>query len=466
MKLPFYNREQEADRIRRLIGRDEGSFGVLYGRRRCGKSRLLREVIPADASVFYVGDDREDPLQRESLAREMASQVEGFAQVQYGSWEALLDRWWTDAGPGTILVLDERPALVAQSPELPSLLQKAIDQGSERRLHLLVAGSSQRMMQGLVLDRTAPLYGRATEILKIRPLNAGWIRDALELDDPKDAVESYAAWGGVPRYWELAKDHPDLKTAIRNLVLDPLGVLHEEPTRLLLDDLRDTTQAASILSLIGAGCHRVSEIAERLQKPATSLSRPLNRLMEMGLVEREEPFGAPKRGNKRTLYKIAGPFLRFWFSCVEPNRSRLEARQIDLVERDIATKWPHHVASVWEDLARASVPRLDVGGGEWGVARRWWGAGLDRKPLEIDLVAESFDGERLLVGEVKWAEPESAASILGELERKVERLRVTEGRTVVPVWPTCRAGSMSPASTAAREPATSPPSTLASSWIH
>ena len=433
MKLPFYNREQEAGRVRRLVERDEGSFGVLYGRRRCGKSRLLREVIPVEGAVFYVGDDRVDPLQRESLAREMASQVDGFAAVQYGSWEALLDRWWTDAAPGTVLVLDELPALVAQSPELPSLLQKAIDARSDRGLHLLVAGSSQRMMQGLVLDRTAPLYGRATEILKIGPLGAGWIRDALELDDPKDAVESYAAWGGVPRYWELAKDHPDLKTAIRNLVLDPLSILHEEPTRLLLDDLRDTTQAASILSLIGAGCHRVSEIAGRLQKPATSLNRPLSRLMEMGLVDREEPFGAPKRGNKKTLYKIADPFLRFWFSCVEPNRSRLEARQIDLVERDIATKWSHHVGSVWEDLARASVPHLDVGGGEWGAARRWWGAGLDHKPLEIDLVAESFDGERLLVGEVKWTESDSAEPLLRELERKIERLPFAGGREVVSV---------------------------------
>jgi len=433
MRLPFYNREQEAERIRRFVEREEGSFAVLYGRRRCGKSRLLREVVPVERSVFYVGDDREEPLQRESLAREMATRVEGFAKVHYGNWEALLDRWWTDAEPGTVLVLDELPALVAQSPELPSLLQKVLDQRSERGLHLLVAGSSQRMMQGLVLDRSAPLYGRATEILKIGPLGAGWIREALELDDAKDAVESYAAWGGVPRYWELARDHADLETALRRLVLDPLGVLHEEPTRLLLDDLRETTQAASILSLIGAGCHRVSEIAGRLGKPATSLQRPLSRLMEMGLVDREEPYGAPKRGNKKTLYRIADPFLRFWFRCIEPNRSRLEARQIEPVERDIATKWPHHVSSVWEELVRASIPHLDAHGGDWGVARRWWGPGLDRKPLEIDLVAESFDGERLLIGEVKWSEPEKADPLLRELERKVERLPFTQGREVTPM---------------------------------
>ena len=84
-------------------------------------------------------------------------------------------------------------------------------------------------------------------------------------------------------------------------------MLHDEPTGLLLDDLRDTVQAASILSLIGRGCHRVSEIAGRMEKPTTSLGRPLNRLMEIGLVVREIPFGESVRSSRRSLYRIAVP---------------------------------------------------------------------------------------------------------------------------------------------------------------
>ena len=161
MKLPFLDREPESERLRRLIRRREGSLGVLYGRRRCGKSRLLREVVPADRCVYFVGDDREAALQRSSLAAEMARAVDGFADVSYPDWESLLERWWSDAKSGTVLILDELPALVARSPELPSLLQKVLDQRYEQGVHLVVAGSSQRMMQGLVLDRSAPLYGRA-----------------------------------------------------------------------------------------------------------------------------------------------------------------------------------------------------------------------------------------------------------------------------------------------------------------
>jgi AAA+ ATPase superfamily predicted ATPase len=286
------------------------------------------------------------------------------------------------------------------------------------------------MMQGLVLDRTAPLFGRAREILKIAPLRAGWIQRALHLNDPVQAVEAYAVWGGIPRYWELAGDHPDLATAVRSLVLSPLGVLYEEPSRLLLDDLRDTAQATSILALIGQGCHRISEIAARMGKPATSLGRPLERLIEMDLVARETPFGTSVRSSKRTLYRIADPFLRYWFRFVQPDRSRLEARQTAAVEKDVAARFPHHAGEMWEELARESVPVLDCFGKSWGPAGRWWGPGLDRQPLEIDLVAESVAQDALLVGEVKWASSGDPGLLLEELDRKVARLPLAAGREI------------------------------------
>jgi uncharacterized protein len=429
MELPFLDRDEETGRLTRLVESREGSLGVLYGRRRCGKSRLLREALPPERSIYYVGDEREGTLQRTSLAAEIARLLPGFDRVTYPDWDSLFARFWNEANPGTALVLDELPALVAEARELPSVLQKHVDRYPERGI-LLLAGSSQRMMQRLVLDRTAPLFGRAREILKIAPLRAGWIQSALHLDDPAQAVEAYSVWGGIPRYWELAGDHPDLATAVRSLVLSPLGVLYEEPSRLLLDDLRDTAQATSILALIGQGCHRISEIAARMAKPVTSLARPLERLIEMDLVARETPFGTSVRSSKRTLYRIADPFLRFWFRFVQPDRSRLEARQIAAVERDIAARFPHHAGEVWEELARESVPVLDCFGRTWGPAGRWWGPGLDRQPLEIDLVAESQVGDALLVGEVKWALPDDPARLLQELERKVERLPFVEGREI------------------------------------
>lgn len=286
------------------------------------------------------------------------------------------------------------------------------------------------MMQGLVLDASAPLYGRAREILRLEPLDVAWIRPALRLRRAVDAIESYCVWGGVPRYWELARDHPSLMDAVAALVLDPLGVLHREPERLLLDDLREVARPASILALVGQGSHRLSEIGARLDVPATTLARPLARLVELGFVLREVPFGRSERDTKRTLYRLGEPFLAFWYRFVEPNRSRLSAGQGGTVWRDVERAWPSYLGHAWEHMARASVARITIGGEEWKPASRWWGPGLDRQPLEIDIVAEHRDDpRRVLVGEAKLsASDRELRASMADLAAKVARCPELRGR--------------------------------------
>ncbi len=438
MKFPFLNRKTELARLRALFARPEAALAVLYGRRRCGKSRLLQQALPSDRSVFYVADERESALQRASLAAEIERLVPGFAAVTYPDWSALLDRWWRAAPHRAVLALDELPALVSAAPELPSLLQKRVDLAGVGGPHLVLAGSSQRLMHGLVMDRSAPLFGRAREILRVTPLGAGWIRRALAIEDDVTAVEAFSVWGGVPRYWELAAEYSSqgagLFAAVEELVLSPLGVLHDEPRSLLLDDLRETAQATSLLSLIGAGCHRLSEIAGRLGRPATALARPLARLIDLGLVRRDLPFGAEPRSAKRSAYRIADPFLDFWFTFVEPNRSRLAARREASVALEIAARMPGHVAGVWEELVRESVPRASYLGREWGPAASWWGPGSDRQPLEVDVVAEDATGA-LLVGEAKWQKRIDWAKEAAALRVKVEHLPLAAGREVhLAIW--------------------------------
>ncbi|MFA6032105.1 MAG: ATP-binding protein [Myxococcota bacterium] len=401
MRLPFLDRERETERLTRCFNAAEGTLSCLYGRRRCGKSRLISEAIKNRSAVFYVGDERNAALQRLSLSKSVASLIKGFDTVSYPDWDSLFGQFFDRAPEGLILVLDEFPWMVQASPELPGLLQKRVDTETGRRLHIVLCGSSQRMMQGLVLDRSAPLFGRAREILEIKPLGLHWLDRAAGFGDARKTIEAYAVWGGVPRYWELAFDHKTTLDAVRDIVLDPLGVLHREPESLLFDDMRELSQAASVLSAIGQGCHKLSEIAGRLGHPATALARPLQRLAELGLVRKEIPYGVSERDNKRSLYKINDPFLRFWFRYVEQNRSMLSTGQLKPVEDEIRSSWSMFLGPAWEDLARSAVPFINVGGVEWRTASRWWGTGADRKPMEMDIMASSADGESLLFGESK-----------------------------------------------------------------
>ena len=379
--------------------------------------------------MYYLADLSAAGVQRQALAEEAARAVPGFAAASYPDWAALLETWCARAPEGSWLVLDELPYLVQVSPALPSIIQKLIDAPRNRSPRLLLCGSSQRMMHGLVLDETAPLYGRAAEIIKVTPMPAAALREALQLDAERSVV-AYAVWGGLPRNWELAADYHSTEEAVPALILDRNGVLHGEPSRLLLDDMRSIVQANSLLALIGAGCHRISEIGGRLGQPATSLNRPLSRLMDLGYVRRELPFGESTRSTKRSVYRLDDPFLLFWYRFVAPDLSRLEADLIEPVYATVRSRLAGHVAEIWEWLARESVARTALHGLDWNPAARWWGRGKDGQPLEVDVVAESRDGRNLLVGEVKWSDRSNPARVLGDLVRKVEQLPFRRGRRV------------------------------------
>src|SRR5262249_52075866 len=160
-----------------------------------------------------------------------------------------------------------------------------------------------RMMQGLVLSHAAPLYGRARVMLDLAGLSPAHLHAAFGRLSPAAVVEHWAAFGGVPRYWELASERRgSARDRVLALALDPLGPRYTERDRLLPEEPPPAVELRPVLDAIGSGAHRLSEVASRLGRPATSLAHALDRLIGMGLVQREVPFGESTKGGKRSLY--------------------------------------------------------------------------------------------------------------------------------------------------------------------
>ena len=432
--MQFLDREPELRRLDALAGRGAGGLAVVWGRRRIGKTRLLLEWCERGDGLYSVADQSTPRLQRRYLAETLAARLPGFADVDYRDWWGLLRRLADEArlarwgGP---VVFDEFPYLVATSPELPSVMQRWLDHDARQAgLTVAIAGSSQRMMQGLVLDENAPLYGRAEELIALAPLGVELVVDAYSGASPREIVEFWSAWGGVPRYWELAlREAGSVARRVDHIVLDPLGPLHHEPARLLLEELPSAVELRPVLDAIGLGAHRVSEIAGRMGRPATSMSRPLARLVGMGLVERQVPFGEAEKKSRRAIYTLADPFFRLWFRVVASHQALLVASAPDGRRHLLEKYWPHLVASAWEELCRRRTPRAPEGSrlgarGPWGPAARWW---RGHAP-EWDVVAESLEGRRLLLGEANWrASPLDDAGI--------ERLALAVQRRPAPELP-------------------------------
>ena len=431
--MEFVDRIKEKKKLENAISTLPTGLTVLYGRRRVGKSTLLRRVV-REKDIYFLADRSEASHQREVCAKIIADKIADFDKVNYPDWEVMLTSLNHRVTESFCLCLDEFPYLVEQSPELPSVMQKLLDE-KILKYNLLVCGSSQNMMYGLVFDKNSPLYGRAKEIIKLTPLKLPYIEEALNIEGI-DAIKEYAVWGGVPRYWELRENRKTFDDALWDNVFSINGILYDEPNQLLQDDMKDIVKASTILSFIASGANRISEIASRSGEVVTNLSRPISKLVELGLIEKEMPFGVDEKNSKKTLYKISDQFLGFYYRFVVPNKSFINLDRRKPIEVNLQYGFNDFISSFWEKACREAVTGNEINGRLYGKASRWWGAVKTKegfKQLELDVVAETLDGKSILVGECKWTNPEITTVLIKELMVKISYLSFCKGKEVIPV---------------------------------
>ena len=155
------------------------------------------------------------------------------------------------------------------------------------------------------------------------------------------------------------------------------------------------------------------------------------------MIEREIPFGVDEKNSKKSLYKIADPFLAFYYQFVVPNQSFIQLDRRGPIEALLKSQFSKYVGMQWEGICRDAVTGNVIGNVLYGAASRWWGSVLNEKgkpeQIEIDVVSESVDKKYLLVGECKWTAPENAAHLKSELIRKARLLPFASNHMIVPI---------------------------------
>ncbi len=434
--MEFLDRNEELAELKRVLStKTPAKFAVVYGRRRLGKSTLIKHVLTAD-DVYYMAGDLVNNVQIEMLQAQLAHKFPEIETAKFSDWESLLLMLNRLTSEQFTLCLDEFPYLVKHSPELPSILQRLLD-SKELRFNLVICGSSQRMMQEMILSHSEPLYGRADAILDVRPIPLPYLQQGLHLDAIA-TIEEYSVWGGVPRYWELREEYASLPEAIRAMLLGPTTVLYDEPKKLFLDDMKITVQSESLMAVIAGGANRLSQIATRMGREATSLSAPLDKLIQMSYIRREIPFGESPKKSKRGIYKINDPLMDFYYTFIIPNMSSLGRGRKTVVLDDIENRFGGYVAQHWEHLCREAISGNTLYGYRWGEASRWWG-NVPRQTtgtfqeMEFDVMVESTDKKALLVGECKWTNPEIATELHRKLKDKASQLPWAHDKQIITV---------------------------------
>ncbi len=426
--MEFVDRKKEINRLTRALRSEKKRFIVMYGRRRLGKSTLIKKVLN-ELDVYFEADLNEPMIEMQLLVNAIRMVYPAFAMAKYESWYSLLMHFNAICKDNSTLCLDEFPYLVKKNPALPSIIQRLLDSGN-LRFNLIICGSSQRMMKKLILNAAEPLYGRADEKICLRPIPLPYWKEALGLDS-KTALEEFSIWGGVPRYWVLREDYDNLWDAVDGLILDEHGILADEPNALFLDETSEIAPYSSIMTAVGSGHTRYSAVADAVGRKVTELSMPIKSLREMSFLAREVPFGENEEKSRKTLYRISDPFMSFYYRYVAPNKSYLALGRPKKIMERIKQDFNSHVGSIWETCCQNAVSFNDLFGKEWSMASRWWGSVPERddndkitghRDIELDVVSESSDKKSLLIGECKWNVPDYADRLFHTLKTKVRRI--------------------------------------------
>lgn len=412
----FVDRGRELEWLHERFEDSDRQLLVLYGRRRVGKTALItRFLAETDAeTIYFLCDQRGTEHNARRFAEQCAEHFEDVTPAVTGFDDAF--SYITGRVDGDFVVaIDEFSYLVSEDDTTPSVFQRIYDDVlADTDISLLLCGSSISMMEEGALSYESPLYGRRTGQWRVEPFRFDAARAFVPEYDVIDQLRTYSVLGGTPAYLEQFDPDVDLRTNIERRVLSKGAFLYEEPEFLLRQELRDPSTYMGILEANANGATRVTEIANEIGRNASSLSRYLQNLTRLGLLEREHPVTDP---DGRGVYRLTDQFLRFWFRYVLPNQGTLEQGATMQVVDAIEETFPTHASWTFEDVCRqvVSTPAFPVDCSRVG---RWWYG-----EHEVDVVGVNEDAETLLLGECKWTSSLVGTNLLRDLETTEPEVR-------------------------------------------
>ena len=415
----FIGRRSELAVLEKQYERKSG-FVVLYGRRRVGKTTLIKEFIKGKPALYFLASREAEALNIRRFAGDMADFVGQPALIEgnYTDWRPLFKAFADhEASERKVLVIDELPYLVKGNPAFPSVLQYAWDELlRDANVMLVICGSSVHMMRDVALSHDSPLYGRRTAQIRLKPMRFSEMASGFPEYGFSDLVDLFALTGGVPKYFEFFEPIDRFEECVKENVFSTSGFLYEEPRFLLDEDIRDPMNYLSILRAVSAGNRRQSDIAGMLGRKTGEMSPYLKTLAGLGFIERRVPFTEkyPER-SKSGLYYICDTFVDFWFRYVQPFTGELEMGNmrpsLEAVERTFQSNF---VPFVFETVSRQAFADL-CAAGQIDFAPSRIGSYWNRRgSVEIDVGAVDNSSGRCFFGECKYREREPVS--MGDFE--------------------------------------------------
>lgn len=422
---PLRSRQADLARLQKAVA--QGADGrpqlvVVAGARRVGKTFLLHHLldkVPDGVTPIYFeatqGGER-DQLRRFGEAMSAALGPDAPPLGTASTWErAIAACAYVARRRPLVVVIDEATYLMGSTPGFASMVKSEWDRlvmaADKVGLTLILTGSAVGLIED-ALNHNGPLYGRPTDVLRLKPFTAAEASMFCGHPDPVALFEAYAACGGYPLHLDAWDFEQSTEDNVLRLAGQPGGVLLEDAD-LLLATLPEGHRR--VLIAVGQGRARRSEI---LNEVGQRIDRPLEALLRARFIRAATPLDAPLKA--RPEYRVDDAYLRFWFRVLSNGVQRIEAGQGAAVLQHTAGEWQVQLGWTFEHAAREHAAHL-VASGELPAGTQvdeWWTT--TGEPCQIDVLG--LLGHRTaFVGEAKWQRQPLGAAVLDELARKVRQ---------------------------------------------
>jgi uncharacterized protein len=410
----FVNRQQELEWLEKNYQKKENNFLIIYGRRRIGKTELIKQFIKDKQHIYFLAGTKPDKENISELQTIMADFLKDdiFNKIQFAGWEELFKEFIKNLKKTIIVTIDEFPYLIEGNKAIPSIFQKIWDEIlKDKKIMLILCGSSIGMMETQVLGYKSPLYGRRTGQWKLKPFKFKDLKLIFISSSFEDKLRYFSILDGIPQYLTKMDVKESLTWNLKNRIFKKGEYLYEEAENLLRQEFREPRNYFSILQAISEGFKKYGEICNRTGLNKSLTSQYLSNLIELHIVKKEFPV-TQKKESRNANYYLSDNYFDFWFQFIYPNKSLIEEDKQEILLSNISEKLQKYHAFIFEQVCRQFF--LDINSSYVKVGRWWY------KDIEIDLVGLNEERNSIVFGECKWTNKKIDVDILENLKRKSE----------------------------------------------
>lgn len=420
----FYGREKQKKQLHAMLGSDMQMVSLVYGRRRIGKSELIKQCLRETdiTGIYYECKQTSEMNNVESLS-EIVSEVFGFPKLAFSGLEELLKFLFEKSiGKKIILVLDEYPYIRENVKGLDSILQSLIDYYKDKsKFKLIVCGSYVDTMRGLISEQN-PLYGRVDVTIELKPMDYYESSFFYDSFSDRDKVRLYSVFGGVPYYNRLIDGTKTVRENIISLIASPGARLENEVSMYLNSEISKITNANEVFETLAKGFSKYKDILDQSHvSSGPTLVDVLDKLIRMDVVKRETPVN-DEHNRKKAGYFISDNLSLFYYKYIFRNISRRGIMNPEVfydkyIDRDFESK---HVPRVFEEIGRQYLVRMNLAGRMeepfHKIGKYYYNDPVQKKNGEFDIVTQ--DDKGYIFYEAKFRkEPVTADMIAAEIEQ-------------------------------------------------